>query len=489
VPASWQAPGVSIANLEAALLEAFDREHLAVYADALQSRGDPRGELIAIDLHIDAYGSTAELAARRGELIAAWLGNVAARWDVRVRYGFIHVSNVNADDIGSALTFPYLRGIDAYGLGAELIESVAKLAEEPRRWLATLRLEAPSNVAGWIVSPELGAAVIRATPRLELLDIHGPRVLGDVVHPRVRRLRVTGHDAVASLTQAGPAWPRVTDLDYAFNCRNDEDARRPDARMLAKLLAVARLPALRRLDLSRNEPGLDGWPNYLGGSVDVLQFVRELELGAQLTHLRLPSLRGEQQLADAQAALAGMQLVEIEVAREYGHGHAANLWHPSAKLVVPASVGWPPLDLVDGCDGLYISFPEPKLGGRFINFCDIVRFMEHSYAELPADARGAWDEFWRLEDLLALDDAVAPGKTREISVPAGVLLRALEPASFHLCESKLRDFQFRGSTLRDELRTVAPDVEVRMIRDWSIDGFERRRRVRPAGGSAGGPYR
>lgn len=470
---------MSIENLEAALLDAFDREHLAVYADALQSRGDPRGELIAIDLHIDAYGLTAELAARRGELIAEWLGNVAARWHVRVRYGFIHVANVNADQIGSALTLPYLRGIEVYGLGVYLIEALAKLAEEPRTWLATLRLEAPSNVAGWIVSPEAAAAVVRATPRLELLDIHGPRVLGDVVHPSVRRLRVTGHDAVASLTQAGPAWPRVTDLDYAFNCRNDEDARRPDARTLAKLLAVARLPALRRLDLSRNEPGLDGEPNYFGGSVDVLQFVRELKLGAQLTHLRLPSLRGEQQLADAQAALAGMQLVEIDVAREYGHGHAANLWHPSAKLVVPAPVPWPPLDMVSSLDGLLISFGALPQAYEVINFCDIVRFMELSYAELPSEACGAWDEFWRLEDLLSLDYDVAPGKTNAISVPAGVLLRALEPASFHR----------RVSKLCDKLRAVAPDVEVRMTRTWSTDGIERRRRVRPAGGSAGGPYR
>jgi hypothetical protein len=168
------------------------------------------------------------------------------------------------------------------------------------------------------------------------------------------------------------------------------------------------------------------------------------------------------------------------VAREYGHGHAANLWHPSAKLVVPAPVPWPPLDLVDGRDGLWISFPDfPNQAGASINFCKIVRFMEHSYAELPADARGAWDEFWRLEDLLSLDDAVAPGKTRKISVPAGVLLRALEPASFDLHQSKLRD----------ELRAVAPDVEVSMTREERGHYIGPRRRVRPAGVPAGGPYR
>jgi len=212
----------------------------------------------------------------------------------------------------------------------------------------------------------------------------------------------------------------------------------------------------------------------------VLRFVRELELGAQLAYLRLPSLRGEQQLADAQAALAGMRaLVEVDVAREYGHGHAASLWHPSAKVGVPTPVPWPPLDQVDMSDGLWIAIPGHP--GHGVGFRDTVRLMEHAYAELPAGARAAWDEFWRLQDLLRLDDdsAEAPGKAREISVPAGVLAHALEPANL--------DRQQRWSELREQLRgaALAPDAGVRMTRTWTSEWTPRRRpRVRPAGAPA-----
>src|SRR5262249_36399340 len=61
----------TLAELEAALAASFDREHLAVYGDYLQSIGDPRGELIAIDLQ----GGD---PARKRELVRAWLGNEVA---------------------------------------------------------------------------------------------------------------------------------------------------------------------------------------------------------------------------------------------------------------------------------------------------------------------------------------------------------------------------------------------------------------------------
>jgi hypothetical protein len=38
-------------DLERALADQFDAEHLSVYGDYLQSIGDPRGDLIAFDLH------------------------------------------------------------------------------------------------------------------------------------------------------------------------------------------------------------------------------------------------------------------------------------------------------------------------------------------------------------------------------------------------------------------------------------------------------
>ena len=40
-------------QLEASLRARWDRETLAVYADHLEAIGEPRGELISIDLRID----------------------------------------------------------------------------------------------------------------------------------------------------------------------------------------------------------------------------------------------------------------------------------------------------------------------------------------------------------------------------------------------------------------------------------------------------
>jgi uncharacterized protein (TIGR02996 family) len=42
---------MSLDELEAVLHEPYDDDTLAVHADELQRAGDPRGELIALDLH------------------------------------------------------------------------------------------------------------------------------------------------------------------------------------------------------------------------------------------------------------------------------------------------------------------------------------------------------------------------------------------------------------------------------------------------------
>jgi len=44
------------------------------YGDELQAVGDPRGELIAIDLENAVSGPTPERTRRRIELLHAWLG-------------------------------------------------------------------------------------------------------------------------------------------------------------------------------------------------------------------------------------------------------------------------------------------------------------------------------------------------------------------------------------------------------------------------------
>ncbi|MEJ7599217.1 MAG: hypothetical protein WKG01_15025 [Kofleriaceae bacterium] len=63
-----------IAKLELVLHQRWDEVTAAVYADALIARGDTRGELIALDLHVARHGRTSELIRRRTELVSAWLG-------------------------------------------------------------------------------------------------------------------------------------------------------------------------------------------------------------------------------------------------------------------------------------------------------------------------------------------------------------------------------------------------------------------------------
>jgi hypothetical protein len=76
-------------ELEQALRTAWSAETLAVYGDHLQRLGDPRGELVALDLapvpEDDAW------RARRHELVVAWLGEESAeRWEHLVQHGFVH---------------------------------------------------------------------------------------------------------------------------------------------------------------------------------------------------------------------------------------------------------------------------------------------------------------------------------------------------------------------------------------------------------------
>jgi uncharacterized protein (TIGR02996 family) len=59
--------------------EPWDRAALAVYADHLTAAGDPRGELIALELEVEDYGTTVEIDARRRVLLVEWIGGDRAR--------------------------------------------------------------------------------------------------------------------------------------------------------------------------------------------------------------------------------------------------------------------------------------------------------------------------------------------------------------------------------------------------------------------------
>src|SRR5258708_20502667 len=106
--------------LEAALAAGFERladaewrDTLAIYADHLLAEGDPRGELIALDLQIDTHATTTELVARRASLLAAFLGHLRPLDNPHLAWvgdtfsrGFVDDLVIDADDPNACERLP-----------------------------------------------------------------------------------------------------------------------------------------------------------------------------------------------------------------------------------------------------------------------------------------------------------------------------------------------------------------------------------------------
>jgi len=123
------------AQLEQALRASFAREDLAVYADLLLAEGDPRGELIALDL--DPHPTPA-WQARRREVIEGWLGHAVASVSHHlIRLGFIPVLVADLDvrvdvDLRSIVryleTTERVRALGARAAWTRFWDTVAELA-------------------------------------------------------------------------------------------------------------------------------------------------------------------------------------------------------------------------------------------------------------------------------------------------------------------------------------------------------------------------
>ena len=474
-------------TLEAALAASpdgsFDRETLAVYADELMSIGDPRGELIALDLQLEAQAdrtsrtrryrfAPAELVARRATLLETWLRALVPPDPTRgwigdhVRFGFLDDLELASEEqraqlptiLGSPLG-ALIRGVTIRGLATEIAEALEQLAAVTHPWLARLSLH--KYAPGRLVTDALAERVIVATPRLVRLELAGHRVVRELAHPALRELRIDGRESLGCVSTG--AFTHVTGLDLAFASppfRSYGWTPDPDADPLddddldgeladpavAALLSSQHLPALRRLDLSRNEPTFDdhdeddedGFHDEPDPArIDPFELCGTIPVRRQLTHLRLPALRTEQQFVRLSDAVAAMPaLVEVEVVR--GHYYRAPaLPHASARFVRPPAWPWPsPATLRPG-EALRIAVPGSR-AGDLVGLADAVAGMERGFEDLPADARYAWTRLWLFVTALALD--------REGQFPADVLVEALEACAL---PGGWRD-------LRDELRARRP---------------------------------
>src|SRR5262245_42583994 len=123
------------AELEAEISKSFeDTASYSVYADWLSERGDPRGELITVQLRLEQDPQNAALIARATALHvehdAAWLGalaaqpkNVAITW----RRGFVHAITLGPEEFSEleveemAELYGVVRGLPAAALLRDLV--------------------------------------------------------------------------------------------------------------------------------------------------------------------------------------------------------------------------------------------------------------------------------------------------------------------------------------------------------------------------------
>ncbi|MBA3394183.1 MAG: hypothetical protein H0T89_16160 [Deltaproteobacteria bacterium] len=167
-------PDADLEKLEARVAEHFDPAELTVYADRLQMLGDPRGELIAIDLTIERAGATPRLAARREELLAAWLGRLASSPEAdlrspvtltrppRVRTGFLDVTLTSPRDVRALFDHAagrYLRWLTIETQDHDIASLVRFLALREHAWLAEVTIAA--DQAGGL-DEALAALALRA---------------------------------------------------------------------------------------------------------------------------------------------------------------------------------------------------------------------------------------------------------------------------------------------------------------------------------------
>jgi hypothetical protein len=301
-----------VSDLEAAVRAAWDREAIEVYADHLQAIGDPRGELVAIDLRIDEVGANAEMLERRAELIEAWFG--AAVPPGLVRYGFVDADATGMgpdSQLATVLCGPgakFVRSVALAGTTEQNRIALEQLAAEERPWLTKLVIRQWQETIAFTLGNEETKKLFARVPALAVLELEGRRILGNVAHPNVRELKLTGYDALAALADPTRIWPQLATIDFAFHCQYASQHTDPPIDLIGRLLTRASLPSLESLDLSRNEPG-HVEPRSLGGDIVISAFALRFANHPRLAVVRVPSLPSEPAVVSIERLLASLPVL------------------------------------------------------------------------------------------------------------------------------------------------------------------------------------
>jgi hypothetical protein len=205
-----------MSELERSLAASWDLDTLAVYADHLQQRGDPRGELMALDLN--PAPEDKGWKAQRQALLVAWLGEaLAARAGHLVQHGFIHAARQDRFHPPDLLDGPLGGLVRSCTLRVQA-DTLERFASRPRPWLTGLTLENLSSIA---FSDPVRDALLSAAPNLqELLLLRRP-AFNTFMHPRIRRIYVERGSRVHhhSYTVDVPRGVEVKDLYPSWDAR------------------------------------------------------------------------------------------------------------------------------------------------------------------------------------------------------------------------------------------------------------------------------
>ncbi len=191
-------------DLEEALAACWNLDDLTVYADLLLADGDPRGELIALDLQ--PMPEDPDWHSRRATVLAKWLGgNLAQRAGSLTRFGFVNElddGKRNGAISTTLLASPagaFVRRFVTRGQATKVRATVLALAAKPRPFLTQLEVGIRGASRDVCVSEQAMTKLVAATPRLRELEVRGRRVLAVVAHPTLRRLHLSNHDSVVDV--------------------------------------------------------------------------------------------------------------------------------------------------------------------------------------------------------------------------------------------------------------------------------------------------
>jgi hypothetical protein len=391
---------------------------MMVYADALQSAGDIRGDLIALDLS-DTPRARALRPLDREALHRRWLGALASHPNVSTRFGLVSLTiYANSDALLRTLVQgPAARYIEAVRLSGTrrfLAGWMEELAQRPLPWLGRLSLtatDAPTTT--FAISRALAEAL--AAPRLHTLSLDGDFLLADLAYPLLTSLEVDGFAALGSWHD-GAVLRNVVALDLALAATDQPTTA------ITQRISSAKFPRLRTLDLSRNAPVMR--------TKQLLPVFETSPIVSELHHVKLPPVLDSLDARVVQQALDRMPMLQSLAVTDW-YGAPPQLLHPTATLALPPAKPWTPRTDVDPSTQLRI---ESGSEAHLLGLLELCHVMENRFSRLDAEARAAWSQIWA--SLRSSDERIA--------IPRAIWNRAMTPCAADFCDEAWRRFLERS---------------------------------------------